>query len=151
MGEEKNVEKIELDGKEVGIERVDLELPAENEPWTFTKRKKLRFKPCTLRLYFDFEGQQEVYSGIKVIERLSGKYSHPSIYKDGQSQVAEMFKKYANFVNKHPDGLTLKDFLIFLDSKNFKCLMETKDVENSEKKENVRKNFIKEFKTIKKE
>jgi hypothetical protein len=111
----------------------------------------LRFKPCTLRLCFDYEGQQEVYSGIKVIERLSGKYSHPSIYKDGKSQVADMFKKYANFVNKHPDGLTLSGFLTFLGSKSFKCLMETRDAGNPEKKQNVRKNFIKEFKTIKKE
>lgn len=151
MEEEKNVEKVEMDGKEVGIEKVELKLPGDNEPWIFTKSKKLRFKPCTLRVYFDHEGQQEVYSGIKVIERLSGKYSHPSIYKDGQSQVAEMFKKYADLVNKNPNRLTLKDFFTFLESKSFKCLMETKDVENPDKKELIRKNFVKEFKTIKKE
>jgi len=149
MEEEKNVGKVEMDGKKVGIEKVELKLPGDNEPWIFTKSKKLRFKQCTLRVYFDHEGQQEVYSGIKVIERLSGKYSHPSIYKDGRSQVTEMFKKYADFVNKHPNGLTLKDFLLFLNSKSFKCLIETKDVENPEKKENTRKNFVKEFKTIK--
>ena len=135
--------RIDLDGETVTIKEAKIVLPPKDRPWMPTKSGNHKFKPCTFKLFYNKDGQQEFYSGVKVFKRNEG-YSHPTIYKDGKSQAAKLMKAYAKFRSKDINEVSLKEFMSFLNGKP-KGVIEQKGFKNPEDGEVVKKNMIVKF------
>jgi hypothetical protein len=140
-------DRVAMNGMEVVIKEAKIILPPKEYDWELTKTSKKEFKACKFTLYYDYEGQQENYSGVRVFAReKDGEkyYSHPTIYKEGTSQAAVLLKNYAKYKEKSVDEISLKEFLSFLNSKP-KVLIKTEKVKNPETGEEVPKNFVEKF------
>jgi hypothetical protein len=142
----KGPERIDLDGKKVTIEKVEIIIPPMDTAWEVAKsNKSIRYKPCTFVVYYDIEGQREYYSGVKVFERVENgksKYSHPMIQNNGSSQASKLKTVYAEYKKKKPEEISMHEFLSFLNSKP-KALIKAEEFEFNGKK--TKKNIITKF------
>ena len=140
--------RINLDGKEVIIVKADIKLPGFDKPWQPAKNNKTIFyKMCQFTLFFDYEGQQEFLSGMRVfktVEKGVEKYSHPSITRDRKNQVSQLLGVYADFKKKHINEVSLHEFMSFLNSKP-KVRIKATPFSNPETGETVTKNMIGTF------
>ena len=57
--------RINMDDKEVIIEKVEIVIPPKTREWTKSKSGTSEYKMCTFALHYNFEGQQEFYSGVR--------------------------------------------------------------------------------------
>jgi hypothetical protein len=114
-------ERENLDGKEVTIEKIEINLPKPETPWTTAKNNaNVKYKSCQFLLHYDINGQREYYSGTKVFERVDNgvsKYSDPTIQDNATNQVSQLKKVYADFKGKKSEEVSLHEFLSFLNSK----------------------------------
>lgn len=142
----KSPERTDLDGQEVVIEDVKVILPKSEREWdTAKKNKNVRYKPCQFILFYNKEGQREYYSGVKVFPReAKGKelYSDPTIQNNALNQASELKKVYADFKNKKPEEVSLREFFSFLKSKP-KAMIAGKEFEFDGKK--TKKNIVVKF------
>lgn len=142
----KGPDRIDLDGKEVEITKVELVLPPADAPWKLSKNGKVKFKSCIFALYYDSEGQKEYYSGVKVFERVQNgvaKYSDPTIQNNATTQASHLKKTYADFKSKTSEEVSLHEFLSFLNSKP-KAVIKGKEFEyeGNIAKKNIVEKFI---------
>lgn len=135
--------RIDLNGQEIIINKADIVLPPKDREWDKTRDKKKEFKFCTFVLYYDKEGQQEFYSGVRVFNR-EGKYSHPSITRDRENQASKLLGAYADYKGKNINEVSLKEFMSFLNSKP-KAVIEVKEFENPTTGDKIKKNLVGKF------
>ena len=143
--------RVDMDGKEVIIKEAEIILPPMDRPWEKTKAGDKEFKYCTFKLHYDFEGQQEFLSGMRVFKREveeNGqkifKYSHPTITKDRNNQASHLFGLYADFKKKDLNECSLKEFLGFLNGQP-KARIKTHEVTNPTNNKVIKKNMVGEF------
>ena len=141
-------ERIDLNERELTINEAKIILPPADIKWELTKTSKKPFKACKFTLYYDVDGQQENYSGVRVfkVEKDDGSegYGHPTIYKEGTSQARDLMKAYADFKEKDIEEVSLKEFMCFLNSKP-KVLIATKSYTNPEDNSKILKNIAAKF------
>lgn len=135
--------RVDMDGKIVTLNKADIILPNINKPWVKTKAGDKECKYCTFVLHYDYEGQQEFYSGVRVFNQ-EGKYSHPAITKDRKTQASRLLGIYADYKGKDIMEVTLKEFMSFLNSKP-KVEIKSENVVNPETNETIKKNFVSKF------
>jgi len=147
----KGPERIEMDGKEVTVSKIELKIPSEDTPWELSKSKTTKYKKCIFSVFYDDEGQKEYYSGIKVFERKVNnvsKYSDPAIQNGGTTQVSQLKQTYAEFKGKKVEEVSLHEFFAFLNSKP-RAVLKLKDFEFFDEKTNkkviTKKNIIDKF------
>lgn len=138
--------RVDLTGEQIIIEQADIILPPSSQEWALTRKKDKKFKYCQFVLYFDKDGQQEYYSGVRVFQddKDPTKHGHPTITRDRKSQASKLIGLYADFKEKNIAHVGMKEFMAFLNSKP-KAIIESKEVENPVTGDIIRKNFIKEF------
>jgi len=140
--------RINLDGKEVIVNKADIIIPPADRPWGKTRDGTKDVKACTFKLYYNIEGQQEFYSGIRVFKRIvDGKEmcSHPTIMKSGKNQATKLLIAYADFKGKNPNEVNLSEFMNFLNSKP-KAIIKVEQFKNpADDDKLVDKNMIEKF------
>lgn len=136
--------RIDLNGKELTINKAEMRLPGIDKPWSKTKAGDKEFKYCTFTLTYDYEGQQEFYSGVRVFKREDGKYSHPTLTRDRKNQVSKLLGLYADFKKKDINEVSLKEFMGYLCSKP-KIKIVSEEVINPKTNEKIRKNLVGKF------
>jgi len=139
--------RIDLNGKTAVIKKADIILPPMEQKWDLTKAGDKEFKYCKFVLYYDIDGQQEFFSGIRVFKRMENDkalYSHPTITRDRKSQASNLFGLYADFKKKDIKEISLREFMGFLNSQP-KVVIVSEEVENPITGEIINKNFVKEF------
>jgi hypothetical protein len=139
--------RVDLSGKVVTIKKADVILPAVERSWEKTKAGDKEFKYCTFTLFYDTEGQQENYSGVRVFKREESgeaKYSHPTITRDRKNQASRLLGIYADFKKKDINEVSLREFLAYLNSQP-KCKIMKLAVANPETGAIVEKNVVQEF------
>jgi len=138
----------DLNDKTVTIKKADIILPPFSKPWEKTRDKTKDFKYCGFKLYYDLEGQQEFYSGVRVFkvvdDKKNEKYSPPSIPRDRQNQASQLLGKYADFKKKDINEVSLREFMGFLNSQP-KAVIKTETVKNPTNGETIQKNMISKF------
>jgi len=132
-----------LDGQTVTINKGDIVLPSMSKPWAKTRAGDKEFKYCTFSLYYDVNGQQEFYSGVRVFNR-EGKYSHPTLTRDRKNQASKLLGLYADYKKKDINEVSLKEFMAFLNSKP-KVVIKVEDAENPETGVVIHKNMVSKF------
>lgn len=137
--------RVNMKGMTVTIKKADIILPPLDSPWDFSKDKTKELKKCQFILYYDYQGQQEHYSGVRVFKAKDGKYSHPSITKDGLNQASKLLCTYAKFKGKSVEEVGgLREFLGFLNGQP-KALITTEEVKNPNTGEKIVKNIVEAF------
>jgi len=139
--------RVDLNGKVVMIKKADIILPPSDRPWEKTKAGDKEFKYATFTIFYDAEGQQENYSGMRVFKREENgqyKYSHPTITRDRKNQASRLLGAYADFKKKDINEVSLREFLGFLNSQPKVKIMKMA-VANPETGAIVEKNLIQEF------
>lgn len=139
----KSAPRIDLNGKTVVIEKVEIILPRKEEPWTKSMKGTTEMKRCQFKIFYE-GGQSEFASGLSVFKKEGDMYSHPTVYKDGQNQVAKLFGLYAKFKGRKPEEVSLKEFLAFLNSKP-KARIVAEPCKNPKTGDVVMKNMVGEF------
>ena len=138
----------DMDGKEVVIKSAEIILPPKEREWTVPKKEgsNARYKSCSFYLNYDFEGQREYFSGVKVFKTANGGYSHPTISKSGPrpSQATSLMTLYAEYKEKDLNDVNLKEFMAFLNSQP-KVQIKTHEVQNPDTGELVKKNLVGKF------
>ena len=132
-----------MNGMTITVKKADIILPPTNTPWDKTRDKSKDVKYCQFIVYYDYEGQQENYSGVRVFNR-DGKYSHPTITKDGNNQASKLLVAYATYKKKDPNEVSLREFMGFMNSQP-KAIITSTNVTNPETKAVVTKNMIESF------
>lgn len=135
--------RIDLNGKEVTVKKADIILPPMDRPWDKSKDGTKEYKYCTFVLYYDVDGQQEFFNGVRVFNR-EGKYSHPTIMRDRKNQASRLFGLYADFKKKDINEVSLREFMGHLNSQP-KVKIKTEEVINPKTNEKIMKNFVGEF------
>jgi hypothetical protein len=135
--------RVSLDGQTVTIKKADIILPPMGRSWEKSRDGKTEYKTCTFVLFYDKEGQQEFYSGVRVFNR-DGKYSHPTIMRDRQNQSSRLLGLYADFKKKEIQEVSLREFMSFLNSTP-KAKIQIESVTNPHTKETINKNIVLEF------
>jgi hypothetical protein len=135
--------RINLDGKEVEIIKMQIILPSADKPWLKTRKGDKEYKPVIFELTYSIGGQKDFFSGMRVFNR-EGKYSHPTITRDRMNQASNLLGIYSDFKKKDINEVSLKEFLSFLDSKP-KAVIKSEEITNPVTKEKVRKNLIEKF------
>jgi len=139
--------RIDLSGKIVHIKKADVILPPMDRPWDLTKAGDKSFKYVTFTLFYDAEGQQENYSGMRVFKREENgevKYSHPTITRDRRNQASTLLGAYADFRKKDINEISLREFLGFLNSQPKVKIMKVA-VANPQTGVIIEKNIVQEF------
>lgn len=136
--------RIDMNGKELVLKGADLILPPKMTLWDKTKAGDKEFKYVTFVLLYDFEGQQEYYSGVRVFKKEDDKYSHPTITRDRNNQASRLLGIYADYKGKDINEVSLREFLAFLNSKPH-VLIKSETVINPINKEEISKNFVGKF------
>lgn len=136
--------RVDMNGKVVTIKKADIILPPISKAWDKTRDRTKDVKACQLVLFYDFQNQQEQYSGVRVFKRDDGKYSHPSITKDGNNQASKLLQSYAKFKHKDVSEIALKEFMAFLNSQP-KAQIKVEEVRNPVTKEMLKKNIVECF------
>jgi len=133
-------------GKEVTITKAEILLPPSNLEWDKTRDKKKEQKRCQFILTYSDgkEVQMEYYSGVRVFKRPDGKYSHPSITRDGVNQASALMATYSKYKEKTINEVSLREFLSFLNSQP-KAVIKSVEYENPETKDKVKKNIVEKF------
>jgi len=126
------------------LNKAEIILPSKDRPWELTKRGDKEFKYCSFVMHYDKDGQQEYYSGVRVFKKEGDKYSHPTMTRDRKSQASNLIGIYADFKKKDINEVSLKEFMSFLNSKP-KVKIQTKEFQNPETEEMVKKNMIGSF------
>jgi len=111
--------RIDLNGQIVGIRKADIILPPIERPWDRSKKGDKELKNCSFIVYYDQHSQQESYSGVRVFKKEENgeiKYSHPTITRDRKNQSSQLLGKYADFVKKDINEISLRQFMNFLNS-----------------------------------
>jgi len=132
-----------LDKQIVVIKKADIILPPMSDAWEKTKAGDKEFKYCTFVLYYDKNGQQEFYSGVRTFNR-EGKYSHPTITRDRNNQASKLLGLYSDFKKKDINEVSLREFMGFLNS-HPKVQIETSEVKNPTTNETIKKNLVGKF------
>ena len=137
--------RIDMNDKEVIIKKAEIKLPPAERDWVTAKvNKDVQYKYCSFILYYDYEGQQEFVSGLRVFKRDGDKYSHPSLMTDGKNQASQLLKLYADFKKKDIKEIALPEFMGYLNSQP-KVRIKTQEVENPSNNKIVVKNLVGEF------
>lgn len=136
--------RIDLDGEIVTIKKSEIILPPLDKKWELTKSGDKEFKYCTFVLFYDRDGQQEFYSGVRVFKRDEEKYSHPTITRDRKNQASKLMGLYADYKGKDIAEVSLKEFMFFLNSQP-KVKIAAEEVDNPSTNETIKKNFVGEF------
>jgi len=137
--------RMDLDGQEITIKKADMILPPADRKWELTKGGDKEFKYCTFVLYYDIDGQQEFYSGVRVFKRGDGdKYSHPTITRDRNNQASKLLGIYADHKSKDINEVSLREFMGFLNSQP-KVEIKAEEVRNPSTDETIKKNFVGKF------
>ena len=136
--------RVDMDGKIVVIKKADIIIPPLSKEWSKTKAGDKEFKYCTFVLFYDFEGQQEFYSGVRTFRREDNKCSHPTMTRDRKNQASQLLGLYADFKGKDINEISLKEFMAFLNQKP-KAEIKTKEVINPKNDEVVKKNIVEKF------
>lgn len=135
--------RIDMNGKVVTINKAEIIIPPLDKPWEKTKKGDKEYKYCTFVLHYDFEGQREFMSGVRVFKK-DGKYSHPTMTRDRKNQSSRLLGVYADFKKKDINEVSLKEFLSFLNSKP-KVEISSEDVMNPTTEKTIQKNFVGKF------
>jgi len=135
--------RVDLNDKVITIVKADIVIPSLDKPWEKTKAGDKNFKYCTFVLHYDFQGQQEFYSGVRVFER-EGKYSHPTVTHDEKNQASKLLGLYANFKNKNINEISLREFMGFLNSQP-KAQIKVEEVINPTTGVKIKKNLVGKF------
>lgn len=142
-------ERVDLNGQIVNIKKAECIIPPLSKPWIPSKYDKNKlFKPCSFKIHMESDDgtfQIENYSGARVFKAPDGKYSFPTIWKTGTSQLAELMQQYAKFKGVDVNQVTLKDFGKALDSGLLRGKIESKEFKNPETNTVVAKNIIVEL------
>lgn len=136
--------RVDISGQEATITKADIVLPPSNQDWDKSRDGTKLYKYCTFILFYDKEGQQERFSGVRVFQRDDGKYSHPSFTRDRVNQASELLGLYADKVEKDINEISLREFMGFLNSKP-KVLIKGKKVTNPTTNEEITKNLVEKF------
>lgn len=142
--------RVDLDGKELIIEKVEIIIPSKTKEWIKARSGKSEYKMCTFALHYNFEGQQEFYSGVRTFKRDEkdsegfNKCSHPTIMKDRKNQASQLLGLYADYKKKDINEVSLREFMNFLNSKP-KVRIKVVDVINPTNEAIVKKNMVGEF------
>jgi len=135
--------RVDLDGKVVTIKKADIIIPSKDKEFSLTKAGDKEFKYCQFILFYDEEGQQEFYSGVRVFKRDNG-VSHPTFTRDRKNQASGLLGLYADFKGKDIAEVSLREFLGFLNSQP-KVKIASQEVKNPQTNEKIKKNFVGEF------
>jgi hypothetical protein len=136
--------RVDMNGMTVTIKKADIILPPVEKAWDKTRDKSKDVKMCQLLIFYDHQGQQENYSGCRVFKREDGKYSHPSITRDGNNQASALLLAYAKFKAKDPAEVSLRELMGFLNGQP-KAKIKVQEVKNPITKEILKKNLIECF------
>lgn len=136
--------RINLGGKKTTLLKASLLLPAQDRPWLTSRDGSRQYKYCVFKLYYDIEGQQEFYSGVRVFKQKDDKYSHPSIMRDRKNQASNLLGLYADHKGKHINEVSLHEFMSFLNSKP-KVLLKQEEAKNPNTGAVIQKNMVEKF------
>lgn len=139
--------RVDLAGKIVTIKKADIIIPPIERAWEKTKAGDKQFKYCTFTLFYDQNGQQENYSGVRVFKRDENgeeKYSPPTITKDRKNQASRLMGLYADFRKKDINEVSLREFMGFLNGSPKAKIMKMA-VPNPETGAIIEKNIVQEF------
>ena len=136
--------RVVLNGKTVTIKKADIVLPPKNRDWVKSRSGTSEYKYCTFVLYYDVEGQQEFYSGVRVFRRDDEMYSHPTIMRDRKNQASKLLGIYADHKKKDINEVSLREFMGFLNGQP-KAVIKTEDIMNPTTNETIKKNFVESF------
>lgn len=136
--------RVDLNGKTVTIDSMELILPAISSPWLKTRKNDKDYKYCQFVLKYSEQGQQEFISGVRVFKTDDGKYSHPSFTRDRKTQASALLGLYADYKKKDINEVSIREFLGYLSSKP-KVVLEATDVENPTTGAIIKKNLVKHF------
>ncbi len=134
----------DLNGQIIKIKKADIILPAMSTPWDMNRAKTKDLKYCKFVLYYDKEGQQEFYSGVRVFKRDDGKYSPPTITKDRNNQASKLLGLYCDFKGKDINEVSLREFMGFLNSTPNAEILGT-EVKNPTNEDIIKKNLVGKF------
>ena len=143
-------ERVELHDQVVTIKEAVIEKPPQEEEWQKTLNGDAVYKSYRFKIVYDTENNDREYlSGLKGFKQDNGELSHPSLFRTGKNQVAQLFQTYKKKVlstgvseKEFEEKYGLKKFMAFLNS-NPKAKIETVDIEFQGKTH--RKNLVKEF------
>lgn len=165
---DKKYERVLLNDKEVTIVEAQLHMPKQRDEWKPTLKKNHLKIDCGLEVKFDTENEdREFYSGFMVLKDLNeqddetkpiparykktGELRKPTCDQNGQSQVAELLRKYKTYLlEKGIDSKVVEkehgwnSLFKHLNSKP-KVLIKTLPVKNPITGKDVQKNFIEKF------
>jgi len=139
--------RVEMDGKEVIVKKAEIIIPPADREWTKSRAGTSEYKYCTFTLHYDYQGQQEFYSGIRVFKRViegKDKYSHPTIMRDRKNQASKLLGIYADYKEKDINEVSLKEFMNFLNSQP-KVIIKAETVKNPTTNQEVTKNLVGSF------
>ena len=134
----------DLNGQIVTIKKADMILPSLSKEWDKTKAGDKEYKYVTFTLYYDVDGQQENFSGVRVFKRDGDLYSHPTITRDRKNQASRLLGQYADYKQKDINEVNLREFMGFLNSQPKAKLMKMA-VQNPDNGNIVEKNIVQDF------
>jgi hypothetical protein len=133
----------DMDGKVVTIKKAEIKFPRDDIEWSRTRDGSKEYKYCQFNLYYDYKGQIENYSGIRVFKNVNGM-SEPSITRDGISQASALFVLVAKFKDIDVNELGMHTFMAFLNGLP-KARIQRTEILNPSTKEKMFKNLVVEF------
>jgi hypothetical protein len=136
--------RIDLNGKTVTITDAEIILPPQEKPWLRTRKGDKEYKYCTFVLHYSEGGQQEYISGLRVFKAADGKYSHPTITRDGKTQASALLVAYADYKKKDVNECSLREFMSYLTSKP-KAVLHSIEVTNPVTEAKLKKNMVEKF------
>jgi len=131
------MEKPRLDGQEFIITKVELKATVEEKK---TKDNKKTYKPVLFKVYYG-EDNFENYGGVAQF-KFDGEFNEPTIWTDGMSASAKLFRLWLKTTGKQVEDVSFKDFFSGLKGKKVKIKTKTTEYEGREYVKNIIEAFI---------
>ncbi len=148
--------RVDLNGKTIKVTEVKTLIPGLDEPWKKPMTGTVHYKECILKVFYDDEGQQENYSGMRVFpsKKNPEKYGLPTVDnnlndKSGApkarlTQATKLLRAYAEHAGKELKEVRASDLIGFLKTKP-SAIIEKQPFTNPETGKTVEKNIIVKF------
>lgn len=106
------LEKINLDGATTVITRIQLIAKPEVKK---TLKGTVNQRSVVFRVYYDIKNDMgydvyENYGGVSQFEREDGSFGEPTIWAEGESASAKLFKLWLKKIGKKPEEVSFKEF-----------------------------------------
>ena len=131
------MEKPKLDGQEFVITKIELKATVEEKK---TKDNSKTYKPVLFKVFYG-DDNYENYGGVAQF-KFDGDYAEPTIWTDGNSAAAKLFRLWLGTTGKKVEEVSFKDFFSGLKGMKVKLRTKTTEYEGKEYLKNVVEEFI---------